>query len=220
MTLLGDIFSYAIRGNGKYMLVIGSVLSLVQALAANAPVIGFLALCILACYFCAYYFDVVQSTAAGGDSAPEFPSFSNMVTDIVWPAFQTLIVLFVSMSPLFWYVWFGPEEGSPGIHLLLAGLGITYFPMALLAIIILGRLGAMSPHIVLPSIVRAGGLYWLAVFLLLIIYLCEVTLGTVLADTFLVGPLIMAVVGMYSLLTNGRVMGVIYREKSEELNWL
>jgi hypothetical protein len=220
MTLLGDIFSYGVRGNGKYILILGAVLSLIQSIAGAAPVIGTFAILILACYFCAYYFDVVETTAAGAESAPEFPSFANMVTDIVWPAAQTLIVLFVSLLPLFCYTWFGPEERSPGINLLLAGLGISYFPMALLAVIILGSLGAMSPHIVLPSIVRAGGLYWLAVFLLLVIYLCEVTLGTVLADTFLIGQLIMAVVGMYTLLTNGRLMGMIYREKSEELNWL
>lgn len=202
------------------MLIIGAVLSVIQNIVALAPVIGFLALMILMCYFCAYYFEVVQSTASGSDEAPEFPSLSNLMTDILGPAVQTVIVFFVSMLPLFAYRWFGPEDSSPAVMLALAGFGICYFPMALLAVVILGRITAMSPHIVLPSIFRAGWLYGLAVFLLFFIYLSERFLGFLLKDLWILGPLVMAVVGMYTLLTNGRAMGMIYRERSEELNWL
>jgi hypothetical protein len=68
----GRYLSYAIRGNGKYRLIIGGVLSVVQSLASLAPRFGFITLVIVAIYYCAYYFDIVQSTATGEDQAPEF----------------------------------------------------------------------------------------------------------------------------------------------------
>lgn len=221
MTLLQDVFTYAFRGSGKYILLIGAILSVVADLVSWAPAIGAIAGLILFGYFCALYFEVIQTTATGSSEAPEYPATSNLMEDLIWPALQIIIVLLVSLSPYFAYHWsIQASQQSMSIRLGLLGLGIAYFPMAMLGVVVLGRISAISPHIVIPSIVRAGGLYWLAVFLLLFLYLGEAHLGGALKGLPIVNSLVMAVVGTYTLLTNGRLLGIIYRERSEELNWL
>jgi len=220
MTLLGDIFTYALRGSGKYILITGAVLSVIADFVSLAPLIGGLAGMVLFGYFCALYFEVIQMTATGGSEAPEYPNTANLMEDIIWPALQTILTGVVSFSPAIAYAVFGPRDASPGVFLALLGFGAAYFPMAMLAVVVLGRMSAASPHIVIPAIFRAGWLYGLAVFLLLLLYMAQAFVSGFLSNMPIVHSLVLAVVGMYALLTNGRVLGVIYREREEALNWL
>ena len=41
-----------------------------------------------------------------------------------------------------------------------------------------------------------------------------------IGGVFIIGTVIAAFLGMYSLMANGRILGLIYREKQEELDWL
>jgi hypothetical protein len=41
-----------------------------------------------------------------------------------------------------------------------------------------------------------------------------------LEDQIVVGHLVMAVVSTYTFMTNARLLGVIYRERQDELGWL
>jgi hypothetical protein len=102
----------------------------------------------------------------------------------------------------------------------LLGLGVVYFPMAILAVVILGYTGALSPHIVLPAIFRGGWIYWLGVMLLLLLYFIGAVVEDIFSGQIIIGHLIMAVVGSYTLMTNARILGVVYRERQEELGWL
>lgn len=218
MSLLTDIFTYAFRGSGKYILVTCAVLSLVTDIVSFVPILGLIAVVLLAGYFCALYFEVIETTATGSEEAPGFPDLSNVVSDILWPFLKTVAVAFLSFSPLIAYQV--ANGGSPQITLLLLGQGLVYFPMAMLASVVLGTLTAVSPHIVIPSIFRAGGLYWLAVFMLLLLYMGRAFAGDLLGRIPILGWVIAALIGAYVLLTNGRMLGVLYRERQEELNWL
>ncbi|MGC4016344.1 MAG: hypothetical protein QM755_17740 [Luteolibacter sp.] len=220
MTLLGDIFTYALRGSGKYILITGAVLSVIADLVSLAPLIGILAGLVLFGYFCALYFEVIQTTATGGAEAPMYPNTSKLMEDIIWPALQTFITGLISFLPVIAYSWFGPKEPSASLMLGLAGFGMIYFPMAMLAVVVLGRLSAAGPHIVIPAMFRAGWLYALAVFLLFFLYMAQSMVGSFLEGMPIIRALVLAVVSMYVLLTNGRMLGVIYRERQEELNWL
>jgi hypothetical protein len=102
----------------------------------------------------------------------------------------------------------------------LLGLGVVYFPMAILAVVILGYTGALSPHIVLPALFRGGWIYWLGVMLLLVLYFIGSVVEDIFSGQIIIGHLIMAVVGSYTLMTNARILGVVYRERQEELGWL
>jgi hypothetical protein len=221
MILLKDVLGYAWRGSGKYVLVTCVVLSVIADLAGIAPLIGLPASVLIGGYFCAIYFQLIQSSAVGGKEAPEFPETSSILEDIVWPLVQVTIVAVVSFGPLLAYsIWASDNGFNPLISWGLVFFGVIYFPMAMLAVVVLGYTGALSPHIVLPSIIRGGWLYWGAVLMLASLYGLSGIIDQTLEDQIVVGHLVMAVVSTYTFMTNARLLGVIYRERQDELGWL
>lgn len=221
MNIIQDIFSYPIRGSGKYMLITGAIIGIISDLASFAPVLGFVAGILLSGYFCAIYFDIIQTTATGSSEAPYFPDTMDILGDILAPMGKVIAVLFVSFLPLLAFIFTADDEyQTTENYLLLAGIGAVYFPMAMLAVVVLGYLGALSPHIVLPAMMRSGMLYWLAVFLLILLYMFLFFVAGFLADSFMLSSLVFAVLGMYVIMANGRILGIIYREREEELGWV
>ena len=85
MNPLIDIMTFAWRGNGKYILIACVVLSLIADLASLAPFIGGIAYIIISGYFCATYYQLIQSAAIGGKEAPNFPNASNIFEDLIRP---------------------------------------------------------------------------------------------------------------------------------------
>lgn len=221
MNILKDIVTYAWRGSGKYVLVTCVVLSVIAKLAGIAPLVGAIAALFLSGYFCAIYFQMIQSSAVGGKEAPEFPDTANLFEDIIWPMLQIVVVGLVSFGPLLGYsIWANDERVQPMVVYGLLGLGIVYFPMAMLAVVVLGYTGALSPHIVFPAILRGGWLYWVGVLMLCLLYFIESAISKALAGSFIAGPLVMSVVSTYVMMTNARILGVVYRERQEEFGWL
>jgi len=221
MNILKDIFTYACRGRGKYLLVTCVVLSVVVKLADVLPLVGGIAGLMLSGFFCAIYFQLIQSTATGGKEAPEFPELSDFWGDIVWPMVQIYVVGIVSFLPYAAYMLLmRGDANNPLITMGLLGLGAIYFPMAVLAVVVLGYMGAVSPHIVIPAIFRGGWLYWFGVSMLFLLGLAETLIGAALSGHFLIGALVMSIVGAYTAMTNARILGVVYRERQEELGWL
>jgi len=218
MNIITDSFTYAFRGSGKYMLIIGAVMNVIASICMFAPLFGFFAYIFLASYFCSTYFTIIQSSAIGDSEAPEFPDASNILEDLVWPFFKVLGLMLLSFSPFLIYTLFiGDNESIANILLI---VGCIYLPMSLLAVSVLGYLGAATPTIVIPSIFKAGWLYWLAVVLLAIIYSLEGVASDALEKIFFIQPIIMGVVSMYVLMTSARILGLVYRNKEEELGWL
>jgi hypothetical protein len=221
MNILTDSLSYPVRGSGKYLLLTLAVFSLISSIASFAPVIGAITSLILFGYMCSVYFQIIQSTAVGGKEAPEFPETSNLVDDIIWPAAQVVSVVFVSFLPLIAAgLVLRDANPSPLVIYGLTGFGILYAPMAILAVSVLGYLGAMSPHIVLPAIFRCGWLYLLGVVLLCLLYFLEGRVDAVFGKYLIFRTLVMAVVGGYVLMANGRMLGLIFRQRREELCWI
>ena len=197
------------------MLVIGAVLGVISDLASLAPMLGFFASILILGYFIGIYFQIIQSTATGATEAPEYPEISNVIEDLVFPVFQVIFVAFVSFIPLILMAAFTEGTLMPGIV-----LGIAYFPMAMMAVVVLGELRVVDPVFVIRSIISTGGLYWVAVASLILLYLLEIMILNILGRTFIVGSLVASILGMYTLMANGRILGLIYREKEEELGWL
>jgi hypothetical protein len=221
MNLLKDILSYAYRGSGKYVLIVCVVLSVVAKLAGIVPLVGPIAALFLSGYFCAIYFQLIQSSAIGGKEAPEFPETANLFEDIIWPMLQTFIVTLVSFSPMIGYsILAGANQFNALIFYGLAVLGAVYFPMAMLAVVVLGYTGALSPHIVIPAIFRGGWFYWIGTFLLCLLYIASSAIDNALSSDIIIRTLAMSLVGSYTLMTNARILGIVYRERQEQLGWL
>jgi|TARA_B110000908_G_scaffold155637_1_gene194018 hypothetical protein len=216
-----DILTYAYRGSGKSILITCAILSVLAALASFAPLFGIIASILFTGYFCAIFYQIIKSTATGGKEAPEFPETSNIIEDMISPMLQVFTVVIVSFTPYFAYRYFilsGDSESL--ISVVLLALGIIYFPMAILSVVILGSIGCCSPHIVIPSIFRGGWIYWIGILMLCLVYLTEVLIGSIFQGNFILGTLVMAVVTSYSLMTNARVLGIVYRERQDKLHWV
>lgn len=201
------------------MLLVGGGLGLVSDLASWVPILGFFAVILLLGYMIATYFEIIQSTSTGSNEAPEFPEFSNVIEDLVYPIIQVIFVGLLSFLP--WLVWIfllGGKEDLIGDALIY--FGMAYFPMAMMAVVVLGEMRAANPFVVIPAIVRAGGFYWLAVGSLVLLYLFEILVAGFFGGIFILGTVVIAFIGMYTLMANGRILGLIYREKEEELGWL
>jgi len=220
MNLFKDIFTYPVRGGGKYILAIGAILTVGSHLMSFAPLVGGIAGLILFAYFCAMYFKMIESSATGGKEAPEYPDISNFFEDVIWPMLQLVIIGLISFGPLMIYQYEAGMEAQAPIAAALSIFGAVYSPMAVLAVVVLGRISAISPHVVIPAIFRAGWRYLLAVGLLAVISGLESLSEQFIADLFLIKYLVMAVVGMYCLMANARTLGLIFRDRRDELNWI
>ena len=221
MTILKDIATYAYRGSGKYIFLMCVILSICAKLVGIAPLVGPIATILLFGYFCAVYYQMIRSSAIGDREAPEFPDTANIMEDIIFPMAQIIAVFLVSFGPLIGYsVWAGNAGFDSRIGIFLLALGVIYFPMAMLAVVVLGFTGAMSPHIVIPSICRGGWIYWVGVILLFVLYYLGSIMEGVMSGNFFVGHIVMSIVGVYTMMTNARIVGLVYRERQEELAWL
>lgn len=216
--LARDALTYPIRGSGKWIWLTCAVLSIAADLVMFAPLIGFFAWILISAYFCAIYIDLIQSTATGGKEAPHFPEVSNIMTEVIWPWAQVILVFLLSFSPLIFYPMI---FGAPNILIeyALIAFGCTYFPMAMLAAVVCGSLRAAGPLRVIPSIFRAGGVYILAVLLLVGVYIAELQLLEMQGGGMIHSALIMAFTGPYVFMANARILGIIWRERREELGW-
>jgi len=219
MPVLQDILTYAVRGKGKYVLITCVVLSVVAELVNLAPMIGFFAMLVISGYFAAIYFQLVQSSAVGDAEAPDFPDTANLFEDLMLPMLQMVGVAMVSFLPVTCYVLW-TDDGSVAIMLGLLLFGIIYYPMGMLAVVVLGSILAVNPLVVIPSIFRAGWLYWLGIGMLCLLYVAGWMIEASLSGRFIIGTVVMSGISAYTLMTNARILGLIYREREEELGWV
>jgi len=220
MSLAQDILTYAFRGSGKYVLGFVVVLSVISVMIRFAPVVGGIASILVSAYFCAVFYNLINSSAIGDDEAPMFPEVEEIFRDMIFPLLQIILIFCLSFGPLIGYsIWAGEDGIDLKIEIALAISGILYAPMALLAVVVLSDTFAMSPHVVIPSIFRAGWLYWIAVALLVGLYFLEFFLAEMFSGSWIVGTIVISLVGGITMMTNARILGLIYRVRGEELNW-
>jgi len=92
--------------------------------------------------------------------------------------------------------------------------------MAMLAVVILGHLGGIIPHIILPAILRRGWLYWLVVLWICLLYIAELTIGAAFGGYPILGTFVVAVLGIFILMAGGGILGSVNRDRVEKLDWL
>lgn len=219
--VLRDGFAYPFRENGRMILIWGAILGVGSGLVSFLPVIGLIAGLILSAYFCAIFFEIMITSATGSNDCIGFPNLSDLLDDLILPFFKVVAVGLFSFAPAI-LLAFSVLENSVGelLFIPLVGVGIIYFPMAILAVGILGTFRGMLPDIVVPAILKVGGLYWAIVGILFGVFLVKIYLLGFLSDIFIVGALVSAFVSMLTLMINGRLLGLLYRNKEDELEWV
>lgn len=220
-TLLIDGFTYAFRGNGKFNFIMGACLFLGEKIMSFAPIVGPIAVLLLGCYLIATYYGMVETSAGGAEEAPMFPEVTNLFEDVIYPNLKLIAIGVLSYSPFIAYAFLVPDSRESAF--ISTGLLITctaYYLMAQLAVMILGRLSAMSPHIVFPAIKRAGSVYWVAFGCIIVLSALGVGLQNITGKVPLIGAIPQSAMSMYLLMTSARLLGLIYREREEQLDWL
>lgn len=225
-----DALSYPVRGSGWLMILLGAILGVILDIGSIAPVIGLAVFVFAGGYFCAFYFDIISSTMCDHDDIPDWPGFSDFLDEIVMPLITLIGLLLLSFWPviaLTVYVFnmdvspSSPEVPTwydPAMYGLLF-LGCCYFPMAIIANQAFGTFTSALPHVVLPAIFKALPSYFIPVVALILVW-SIVDLGQSYAERLpFVGWFLAWAVALYGLMFQARLIGLIYRDKQDVLDF-
>ena len=223
-------FVYPFKKSGIWLLIIGTVvfsgLELLSAVARTFMGLGISI--IIVGYLFAYMQKIIAHSAQGDDEMPDFPDFGEWWSDIFLPFLLFVGAIVVCMLPTI-AVLFLMTGNESMIWALIpaAAIGIFYFPMALLAVAVTDNFLALSPHVVLPSIVRVFVPYLVTFLLLALLFTVRagggVAAGLVPVEWLplkIVVTLVMGFVSLYLLTVEMRLLGVLFRSYRPQLGWL
>ena len=153
-------FLYAIQIKAAVLLVIlaiayTAILSFVGGSILTLP----LAILVIG-YGAACYLNVVQASAGGDPNFPDPPDMSDLLDDVVKPFFLILAAtLFAALPEIVYAICVAMKKVEPNRHLASALNVWTafYFPMAVLSVAVWRSVAGVSPHIVIPAILRIPG---------------------------------------------------------------
>jgi len=214
--MIHDVLTFPFRGNGRYMLVIGGVLSLIISLATLVPFLGYIIAICASGYFAAYSFRIINTTAIGEDKACDWPDFRDFWTDLIGPWLCVLSTLLFSFGPPYLVIFLFDPPRFVVIALLIAGF--THMPMAFLSVAIHQTMGAAFWTNTIPAIQRC-----IEKYVILLVILGGLTIFYNLfiwavSGILIVGWFLRFFLGMYALMVSARILGLFYRENSGIFN--
>jgi hypothetical protein len=216
--MISDAFAYPLRGSGRLLIVIGSVLAALVSFGSSTPIVGGAAAFLGLVYFMAYYIDIIVRTVSGEDEPPDFPDVSDLYDDIIGPLLRTAFAQIISFLPFF--IILTMHRGGGGAPAGLQYLGLIfaalYYPMAMLNVAVSNDAWEALPHRVLPGIMRTMPQYLLLAVLLAAVFLISGLITPGLGIPF-IGPLISSAATLYLSMVQARMAGVFYRERLEDL---
>jgi hypothetical protein len=230
-------FKYPFKGDGIILICSGTILLLLvdgmRWISHYAVFYGLIAVIILTIfgtgYLTAFLRGVITSTAVGEDEMPDWPEIQDFGSDIFVPFMQligTVLFCYLPTIGLTIYAfrdetgdtaWLGPATVATMLF------GCVYFPMAFTAVAMTDSVVAVNPLVVIPSIMKVLRPYLLAVAVLAVILLVrwllqrllEVILPFPVLPTIITSP-----IGLYLLVVEMRVLGLLYRNNKDELGWV
>jgi hypothetical protein len=231
--LLTKAIRYPIQRGGWVLLLGGSLLFFLidiviagmalgtPAMAAFALVIGVLA----GGYLFAFLQRIISSTALGEEKMPGWPDFTEFWQDMVQP-FRLAWGLFAACfgpALVCWYFAYNGSDLAERAQIPLIVAGFLYLPMAVLAVAMSDSLSSLNPLIVLGAICKVPLQYFIACLLLALIvglkWAIEVAMERVI-PMFAIRYLISAVLLLYFLVVEMRVLGLMYLWNRRKLGWM
>ncbi len=231
--LLTNALRYPIQRHGWVLLLGGSLLFFLIDIATagfsmGAPSTAALALVfavLAAGYLFAFMQRIITTTAMGEDQMPGWPDFTEVWQDMIQP-FRLLWGLFAACfgpAILCWYFAYNGSALAEKLLVPLIAVGFLYLPMSLLGVAMSDSLASLNPLFVLTSICKVPGEYAVACLLLVVIiglkWAVEVALARVI-PMFAIRYLISAVVLLYFLIVEMRVLGLMYLWNRRKLGWM
>jgi hypothetical protein len=217
-------WAYPFRRDGLMILIAGAIFYAAAGYGQRMLLgIGLFIYVLTTGYFMAYAQQIVQTSAQGEDDPPTWPDFSNFIDDILLPFIQAagLSVLYL-LPPLLAWIFLDKDQLTT---YLLAGalllVGLFMMPMAWLAISMHESIFGLSPHFVLPSILRIPGHYMLVFIELVVLVAINVGLELLLELTPVpfVGAFVSSFLSVYFMMVICRLLGSLYFINRNRLKW-
>ena len=181
-------------------------------------------------YTFAYLQRLIHMASQGSDEAAGWPDISAFWDDIMIPFFQTIGLFLVCFGPAIGIgIWVGFDLGNTANvvswKLWLLGVsvlgGAVYYPMALLAVAMFDGIVSANPLVVIPAMIRVPLEYLVVLAITGFIFVVQIA-GKYLED-FIPVPvlpdLLIAGIGLYFLTVQGRLLGLMYYAKRDNLGW-
>jgi hypothetical protein len=226
-------FKYPLNGDGLMLIAVGTFFFLLldgaKALARFAPLYGWAALGALTVfgvgYLTVYLRLNLSASALGEDKMPDWPEMSGIVAAF----FELLGTVAFCFAPAIGLTIYASVYGGDGdtawlgwVTTALILLGCVYFPMAFTAVAMYDSITAVNPLLIIPSIAKVLREYVLTVVVLAIILVIRWLLKNYLAAVLpvpLLPTIISSLLGLYLLIVEMRILGLLYRNKKYELGW-
>lgn len=220
---IAGAFKYPFSGNGLILLVAGTIFyGLLDALlgAPKVAIVFFFSIAVFVMmygYLFAYLQRIVTTSSNGEMEPPDWPEVTEIQQDIVQPFLQLLVVQAIAIVPSWVTASFlGP---FPGYFVLV--LGLIYFPMALLSVLISDSFSGLNPVFVLSSIMKApkpyigaciafGMLYVMYGFVRHALYAMRIPFAPYFFYWFLF---------LLALMISMRILGMFYYLNRKALDW-
>ncbi|MCC6231597.1 MAG: FHA domain-containing protein [Verrucomicrobiales bacterium] len=230
--LVQDAFRYPLRGDGRLLLVLAGIVfgvlnggrDLIEYVVTQSRmmppmfIVSYLILTVAVTgYFFACLQGIIQTSASGEETMPDWPEVSTFWDEIFMPFFRFTMVFLLALGP--GVVLQRSGFVLPGFALML--LGFMALPMILLAVACAESLGALNPVTVFSSIARIPGQYLLT---------CGILLGLLFASGLFrfaleltgipfVPAFIAGFVSLYVSCVSARILGCLYYVNRHEFNW-
>ena len=221
--LLPGAFAYPFRGRGKFLLIGGAIFFWVARFLSVVPLVGIVIAIFVAGYLCAFMLNVIDSSGKGDRELPNWPDFSDFASDILYPLFLvigTVALCFLPAIVLLIVPAFSDWETTRLVRIAFVA-GLLYLPMGLMAVALRDSLAALNPLLIIPSIVRVPLQYLTACVLLAAVVALRYFAGRFVGGALplLIGLLIVDFLGLYFLMVEMRILGLIYYGNEKRFRW-
>ena len=208
--MISDVLKFPFKGTGKYILIIGVILSLILSVASYIPLLGIIIAIGASGYFAAYFFAIINSTASGKDEACDWPDFRDFWSDLVGPWLLMLSAMFFSFGPsLILILIFDPSDI---VRTGLLALGFIHLPMAILRVAIFNTMGSAFWLNTFPVIMNCLSQYFILLLILGALIVINMVIDGIISSIPVLGWFLGFFLWMYSLMVGGRVLGLFYRD--------
>lgn len=232
-------FVYPFKKSGIILLILATVLFTVLDFlsSASSPSISgrvrvtrfsLLITVISLGYLFAYMQKVIAHSAQGEDEMPDFPDITEWWSDILQPFLFFAGTLLVSLLPAIAILVSMGQNEMVGLGLFPAlAFGAFYLPMALLAVAVTDNFLGLSPHVVVPSILRTFVPYCVTFVLLVVLVTVRVAGGLAVREVpveqvplKILATVVMEFFSLYLLMVEMRILGLLFRSYRSRLGWI